>query len=328
MHVSAGVYDRKRAIHDVAKNEDVDVITGDWMSECNMTLRGSDKRDRLANKSMSSGSTVVAKGYEPYFLDELDPAIPWLAKKGTKIAVNAGASDVHGLADAVRELIKKYGVDLKVGVVDGDDVTDVVLDLYKKGEPFLNLPANKAIQDWGYDPICAQCYLGGTGIATCFENGADIVLCGRVADASVTVGAAMWWHGWSRDDLNPLAGALMIGHVIECSNYATGGYYSGFKDLVPNDTDMGYPIASIDHKGEGVITMEKGRHGLVNTATVASQLLYEIQGPLYYNSDVTASIEDMVIKEIGPNQVSISGAKGLPAPATTKGTSIHRSEQI
>lgn len=94
---------------------------------------------------MSSGSTVVAKGYEPYFLEELDPAIPWLAK-GTKIAVNAGASDVHGLADAVKELIKKHEVDLKVGVVNGDDVTDVVLDLYKKGEKFLNLPANKSIR--------------------------------------------------------------------------------------------------------------------------------------------------------------------------------------
>lgn len=117
----------------MAKNENVDVITGDWMSECNMTLRGSDKRDRLAQKQMTSGSTVVAKGYEPYFLDELDPAIPWLAKKGTKVAVNAGASDVHGLAEAVKELIKKHNVNLKVGVVDGDDVTDAVLDLYKKG---------------------------------------------------------------------------------------------------------------------------------------------------------------------------------------------------
>lgn len=118
----------------MAKNEDVDVITGDWMSECNMTLRGSDKRDRLAQKKMASGSTIVAKGYEPYFLDELDPAIPWLAKKGTKMAVNAGASDVYGLAEEVKQLIKKHGVDLKVGVVDGDDVTDAVLDLYKKGE--------------------------------------------------------------------------------------------------------------------------------------------------------------------------------------------------
>jgi hypothetical protein len=130
-----GVYDRKRAIHDMAKNEDVDVITGDWMSECNMTLRGSDKRDRMANsKNMTSGSSVVAKGYEPYFLEELDPAIPWLAKRGVKLCANAGASDVPGLVEAVKDLVKKHGVDLKVAYVDGDDVTDVVLDLYKKGE--------------------------------------------------------------------------------------------------------------------------------------------------------------------------------------------------
>ncbi|OAA66787.1 hypothetical protein SPI_01363 [Niveomyces insectorum RCEF 264] len=316
---SGGVYDRKRAIHDMAKYEDVDVITGDWMSECNMTLRGSDKRDRLAQKAMTSGSTEVAKGYEPYFLEEVDPAIPWLAKKGVKIAVNAGASDVHGLAAAVQDLIRKHGVDLKVGVVDGDDVTDAVLDLYKKGEAFLNLPANKPISEWGFEPICAQCYLGGTGIAACFAGGADIVLCGRVADASVTVGAAMWWHGWTREDhIQELAGALMVGHIIECSTYATGGYYSAFKDLGDKDLDMGYPIAAIDHKGEAVISMEKGRDGLVNTETVASQLLYEIQGPLYYNSDVTASIEDMRLVQIGENEVHVSGVKGLPPPPTTK----------
>ncbi|KXJ90404.1 hypothetical protein Micbo1qcDRAFT_226332 [Microdochium bolleyi] len=317
---SGGVYDRKRAMADMAANEDVDVITGDWMSECNMTLRGSDKRDRLAQTKMSTGSTLVAKGYEPYFLEEIDPAIPHLARRGVKVAVNAGASDVHGLAVEVKKLIAKHGVSLKVGVVDGDDVTDAALELYRKGEePFLNLPANKPIKDWGFEPICAQCYLGGTGIAECFKGGADIVLCGRVADASVTVGAAMWWHGWTRDDnIQELAGALMIGHIIECSTYATGGYYSGFKDLGDNDTDMGYPIAAIDEKGEAVISMEKGRDGLVTTDTVASQLLYEIQGPLYYNSDVTASIEDMVITQIGKNEVKVSGVKGLPPPSTTK----------
>ena len=133
--MATGVYDRKRAIHDIAKNEDVDIITGDWMSECNMTLRGSDKRDRIANKAMNSGSSV-AKGYEPYFLEELDPAIPWLAKRHVKLCANAGASDVPGLVEAVKALIKKHGVDLKVGYVDGDDVTDAVLDLYQKGESF------------------------------------------------------------------------------------------------------------------------------------------------------------------------------------------------
>lgn len=107
-----------------------------------------------------------------------------------------------------------------------------------------------------------------------------------------------------------------------CSTYATGGYYSGFKDLGDNDTDMGYPIAAIDYKGEAVITMENGKHGLMTPATVASQLLYEIQGPLYYNSDVTASIEDMHLKTVGKDAVHVSGVKGLPPPSTTKGEAL------
>ena len=107
----------------MAKNEDVDVITGDWMSECNMTVRGYDKVAR----------TVNAVGYEQSFVEKLDSAIPWLAKKGTKVAVNAGASDVPGLAKAVKGLVEKHGVDLKVAYVDGDDVTAAFMELYKKG---------------------------------------------------------------------------------------------------------------------------------------------------------------------------------------------------
>ncbi|CAK7230594.1 hypothetical protein SCUCBS95973_007628 [Sporothrix curviconia] len=321
---SAGVYDRKRALHDLAKNEDLDVITGDWMSECNMTWRGSDKRGRLAGKGAAELASTT--GYEPSFVQKLDPAIPWLAKRGIKVAVNAGASDVAGLADAVRGLCVKHGVDLKVGYVDGDDVTDAFLELYKKdADPFLNLPQNKAIKDWGFEPLAAQCYLGGTGVAACFAGGADIVVCGRVSDASLAVGAAMWWHGWTREaNLQELANALMVGHLIECGTYATGGYYSAFKAFGKNNTDFGYPIAAIDHKGEAVVSMEKGRHGTVNTGTITSQLLYEIQGPLYYNSDVTASIEGITFTQVGENQVHVAGVKGLPPPPTTKvGVTAH-----
>ncbi|OAA54611.1 hypothetical protein SPI_08857 [Niveomyces insectorum RCEF 264] len=312
---SAGVYDRKRALHDIAKFEDVDVITGDWMSECNMTWRGSGNRDRLAQKNASAATTI---GYEPSFLDKLDPAIPWLAKKGTKVAVNAGASDVYGLAKEVVKLVEKHGVALKVAYVDGDDVTDAFMELYKKGEPFHNLPQNKAIQDWGFEPQQAQCYLGGSGVAACLAGGADIVLCGRVSDASLAVGAAMWWHGWTRANISELAGALIVGHLIECGTYATGGYYSGFKAMGCNRSDLGYPIASIDHQGEAVISMEQNRHGMVTVGTVTSQLLYEIQGPLYFNSDVTASIENIVFRQVGDNQVHVSGVRGLPPPPTTK----------
>jgi maltose-binding protein MalE len=96
-----------------------------------MTVRGQDKRDLMNQKTGSPNSTSV--GYEQSFVEKVDSAIPWLAKRGIKLAVNAGASDVAGLAEAVKALIKKHGVDLKVGYVDGDDVTDAVLDSYRKG---------------------------------------------------------------------------------------------------------------------------------------------------------------------------------------------------
>lgn len=112
------------------------------------------------------------------------------------------------------------------------------------------------LPDWGFEPISAQCYLGACGIAAVLESGADIVVCGRVADASVCVGPAMYWHGWSRTNLDELANTLMVGHIIECSTYATGGYYSGFKQLGNRDVDMGYPIATIDHKGEVCIVQK------------------------------------------------------------------------
>jgi hypothetical protein len=115
----------------MAKNEEVDVITGDWMSECNMTVRGQDEQNIKNEKATSPNSTSV--GYEPSFLEKADSAIPWLAKRGIKLAVNAGASDVVGLAKAVKALVKKHGVDLKVGYVDGDNVTDAVLESYRKG---------------------------------------------------------------------------------------------------------------------------------------------------------------------------------------------------
>ena len=104
-------------------------------------------------------------------------------------------------------------------------------------------------------------YVISDTLANAAKAGADIVVCGRVADASPTVGAAMWWHGWTREDnIQEVASALMVGHVIECSTYATGGYYSGFKDLGVKDTDMGYPIAAIESNGEAVYTMEKVRY--------------------------------------------------------------------
>lgn len=163
-----------------------------------------------------------------------------------------------------------------------------------------------------------RCYLGSFGIAEALKRGADIVIAGRVADAAPTVGAAIWWHGWDRSNLNELAGALMAGHIIECSAYATGGYYAGFKDLMDGCENLGFPIAAIESGGETVFTKGAGPGGEMSVGTATSQLLYEIQGPYYFNADVVADIGGLTLEQIGKDQVRMTGIKGLPPPPTTK----------
>ena len=71
--------------------------------------------------------------------------------------------------------------------------------------------------------VCANAYLGARPIAEGCADGARVVVTGRVADASLTLGPAAAHFGWAWDDWDRLAGASVAGHVIECGAQATGG---------------------------------------------------------------------------------------------------------
>ncbi|KAB5513245.1 hypothetical protein GE09DRAFT_1232033 [Coniochaeta sp. 2T2.1] len=316
---SGGFSDRQRAIKDLAVL-DIDVIVGDWLSECTMTLHGAQKIDNAEARAEGKLLEEPVGLFDPTFMDNLSPALPDIARKGIKVAVNAGASDTSLLASLVEQEVKKQGLSLRVAYVEGDEVTDTVNRLIKQGEPFPSLMTGEDLKDWEYTPIYAQCYLGGAGIAEALRQGADIVICGRVADAAPTVGAGMWWHGWDRQkDFDQIAGSLICGHLIECAAYVTGGYFSGFRRLLEKCENLGFPIAELQADGSCIITKEENNTGgEVSVGTVASQLLYEIQGPLYYGSDVTAMLEGIKMTEIGPNRVLVDGVKGKPPPRTTK----------
>jgi hypothetical protein len=189
---SGGFSDRVHAISRIAANEDVDVIIGDWMSEMTMTIHGTGKiRNReVANKPMTFEEQVQNAMYAENFLDCFQPAIDDIVRRGIKLAVNAGASDSELLAKVVQQKVQERGHNLKVAWVEGDEATDAVKELLGQGEQFRSLMHNKSIEEWGLDPVCAQCYLGGLGIARAFSEGADIVICGRVSDASPIIGAA------------------------------------------------------------------------------------------------------------------------------------------
>lgn len=208
--------------------------------------------------------------------------------------------------------------------VSGDEVLPAVQRSLAAGQSeFHNIYTGEKLADWSFEPIYAQCYLGGLGIAAALAEGADIVLCGRVSDASPVIGAAYWYHGWRRDELDKLANAFVAGHLIECSNYVCGGNFTGFKTLehVGEDgwANIGYPIAEISQEGDVIITMQKhATGGAVTVDTCKSQLLYEIQGPWYFNSDVTAVLDNIHFEQRGINRVAVHGVRSGPPPPTTK----------
>lgn len=151
--------------------------------------------------------------------------------------------------------------------------------------------------------VSAHAYLGARGIVDGLRRGADIIICGRVADASPVIAAAWYWHSWSESDYDRLAGSLVAGHLIECSAYVTGGNFSGF-DRHPFDTfiEPGFPIAEIDVDGSCVVAKHPGTGGMIDVDTVRCQLLYELQGNVYLNSDVSAMLDDVVVEQAGKDR--------------------------
>ncbi|MGW8377205.1 acyclic terpene utilization AtuA family protein [Streptomyces sp. ODS28] len=297
--------DRRSAVDEVMAGDPVDVLVGDYLAE--ITLAALSAR-RRADPS---------RGYVPYVLDQLRPHLPALAQRGIKVVTNAGGFSPAGLAAALREELAAQGVHLKVAHVEGDDLLPELDRLADAGHRLTHLDTGAPLTTWPHTPLAANAYLGGWGIAAALEAGADLVICGRVTDASLVSGPAAWWHGWTRTDWDALAGAVTAGHIIECGPQATGGNFSGFTGI-PDMLTPGFPVAEIAHDGTAVITKHARDGGAVTVDTVTAQLVYEIQGPRYLNPDVTVHLDDLALEQEGPDRVRLSGAAGSPPPPTTK----------
>jgi hypothetical protein len=303
---SSGFYgDRASAMADMAKAGDIDVLTGDYLAEVTMLILG---------KARAKDNT---KGYAATFLQHLDAALAHLVANGIRLVVNAGGLNPAGLADATRELITHRGYDLRVSHIEGDDVFGRLDALQQSGHSLPNVTSGEPLSSWPHQPLTANAYLGGFGIARALDNGADIVITGRVADASLVVGAAAWWWSWTLGDYDALAGAVAAGHVIECGPQATGGNFSGFR-AIADLMQPGFPIAEIDADGSSVITKGPGTDGAVTRDTVTAQLLYEIGEPAYLNPDVITHLDTAELTDLGDDRVQIRGVRGSAPPATTK----------
>ncbi|MFI1119791.1 acyclic terpene utilization AtuA family protein [Streptomyces hygroscopicus] len=262
----------------------LDVLTGDYLAELTMLILG---RDRAKDPS---------RGYVTAFLRQLEDTLGLAMERGVRLVTNAGGLNPAGLADAVRDLAGRLGIGCRVAHVEGDDLLGA--------------------RDWGPGVVTANAYLGGGGIAECLRGGADVVVTGRVTDAALVTGPAAAYFGWSADDWDALAGAVVAGHILECGTQATGGNYAFFTEH--DSRRPGFPLAEIRPDGSSVITKHPHTGGAVTVGTVTAQLLYETAGARYPGPDVTARLDSVRLTQDGPDRVRVHGVRGEAPPRTLK----------
>jgi hypothetical protein len=284
---ASGFYgDRFAAFREMMEGGQLDVLTGDYLAELTMLILG---RQRMEHPE---------RGFAGTFLRQMEDSLALAVERGVTIVTNAGGLNPAGLATALRGLAGRLGVHATVASVEGDDVTARADELGLGS------------------PLAANAYLGAWGIAECVRSGADLVVTGRVTDASLVVGPAAAHFGWERDDWDALAGATVAGHVLECGAQATGGNYSFFTEH--DVRHPGFPIAELRADGSSVITKHPGTGGAVTVETVTAQLLYEIDAPGYLGPDVVARFDSIALASDGPDRVRVSGVHGEPPPPTLK----------
>ena len=291
----------------------VDFITGDWLAENNLA------------QEQAAIAAGTGEGFKKNAWDALQQSMDVIAEKGIKVVINGGGLNPQALAVHCQEIIDKHNYNLTVAFVSGDNLVGQVKKTLKEHGTLpntfqdINNSAHQGITFTADEVLACNAYIGARGIVKGLENGADLIICGRVADASPVLGAAWWWYGWSDTDYDRLAGAFLAGHLIECSAYVSGSNFSGFHRF-PLETfiDSGYPIAEIDEDGSCTITKHPGTNGMVTADTVKCQFLYEIQGNVYLNSDVKALLDHVKAQQVGEDRVHVSGITGRPPPPTTK----------
>jgi hypothetical protein len=259
------------------------------------------------------------RGYTRDLPAYLTRALPAIADGGTKLITNAGGLNPTAAARAAIETARAGGFSgLRVATVLGDDLTTRLPDLAAE-LPLAHLDSGDQWSDLPSAPLLATAYLGARPIVDALEADADIVITGRVADASLFLAACAHAHGWAWDDWDRLAAGILVGHLLECSGQSLGGNYTGDWWALPHPWDLPYPIAEVEADGTAVISKPAGSGGRVSTDTLRHQLLYEVHDPAAYLSpDVVADFTSAHFEDLPDDRVRVSGVRGIPATPTYK----------
>lgn len=280
----------------------IDYLVFDFLAEITMSLLA-----RARSKSADAG-------YAPDFVRIIASLAGELKSRGIKVVSNAGGVNPRACGEALTRLLQAQGVDLKIAIVEGDDLS-------ARADEFRASDVREMFSGMAMPAqfLSVNAYLGAQPIAAALDAGADIIITGRVVDSAVTLAPLVHEFGWSWTDWDKLATGSLAGHVIECGTQATGGLFTDW-ERVPGWDDMGFPIAECEASGESfVLTKPAATGGLVEPASVAEQIIYEIGDPAaYLLPDVSCDFRSVKLVQDGPHRVRISGARGRPAPASYK----------
>ncbi len=260
----------------------------------------------LAQKRKQQDPTL---GYNDLLEYRFDQILDAWKERPVKVITNMGAANPHAAALKCRELAENKGIaNLRIACVTGDDITERLSEY----EAYVALETGKPLKEIEGEILSANGYIGCGGIVEALQQGADIVITGRVADPSLTLGPLVYHFGWDMTDYVRLGRGTLAGHLLECAGQVTGGYYAdpGFKD-VPRLWELGFPIAEVDEEGVCVISKLERAGGMVTEGTVKEQIIYEIQDPKnYFTPDVIADFSQVKVEEIAENTVRITGISG------------------
>ncbi len=292
----------------------LDVLTLEYLAELTLAilahLRSQDPR----------------AGFVADFPDLLARLAPDLSGwPGLRVVTNAGGLNPRACAARCGAILQAAGRGGDIlAAVDGDDLLEQIPRWSREGIELTHMDTGEPIASVADRLVSVNAYQGARPIVEALSGGARLVVTGRVADASLTVGPALaeFGHGW--DDWDVLAGASVAGHLIECGAQATGGLWHRWEE-VEDLAGLGYPIAEVRPDGSCVLTKPAGSGGFVRAANIAEQLLYEIDDPSRFRTpDVDVDLTGVSLTEVGPDRVEVRGAKGNAPSEHLKVAAVYR----
>jgi hypothetical protein len=253
------------------------------------------------------------EGYASDLIAIIGANLRQLRKQGVKVITNAGGINPEAAAAQIRAIASAAGVGVHVATVTGDSLVDQ-LDRLRDRE-IVEMTRRTSVPD---HPISMNAYLGARPIAAALDAGADIVITGRCADSALALGPLIHEFGWGPEEFDKLSGGSLAGHLIECGPQSTGGLLTDWEDTA-SWANSGFPIVAVRADGSFEITAPDGTDALVDRRTVIEQMLYEIGDPAaYLLPDVVCDWTDVSARQVGPNRVEVSGARGVAPTPTLK----------